>query len=45
MAGYLALQIMKGNLTYAKIMSKFLKYKEQIDIILVSEGREDLISE
>ena len=45
MAGYLALQIMKGNLTYANVMSKFSKYKEQIDIILVSEGREDLISE
>ena len=45
MAGYLALQIMKGNLTYDKVMSKFSKYKEQIDIILVSEGREDLISE
>ena len=45
MAGYLALQIMKGNLTYAKVMSKFNKYKEQIEIILVAEGREDLISE
>jgi len=43
MAGYLALQIMKGNLSYAKVMSKFSKYKEQIDIILVAEGREDLI--
>ena len=28
MAGYLALQIMKGNLTYAKVMSKFNKYKK-----------------
>ena len=45
MARYLALQIMKRKLTYAKIMSKFSKYKEQIDIILVAEGREDLISE
>ena len=45
MAGYLALQIMKCNLTYTKVMSKFSKYKEQIDIILVAEGREDLISE
>ena len=45
MAGYLALQIIKGKLTYDKVMSKFSKYKEQIDIILVSEGREDLISE
>ena len=44
MAGYLALQIMKGKLTYDKVMSKFSKYKEQIDIILVAEGREDLIT-
>ena len=43
MAGYLALQIMKGNLCITKVMSKFSKYKEQIDIILVAEGREDLI--
>ena len=43
MAGYLALQIMKGNLSCAKVMSKFSKYKERIDIILVAEGREDLI--
>ena len=45
MAGYLALQIMKGNLTYAKVMSKFSKYKEQTVTIFVSEGREDSISE
>ena len=45
MAGYLTLQIIKGNLTYAKVMSKFSKYKEQIDIILIAEDREDLISE
>ena len=45
MPEYLALQIIKGNLTYAKVMSKFSKYKEQIDIILVAEGREDLITE
>ena len=45
MAEYLALQIMKGKLTYDKVMSKFSKYKEQIDVILIAEGREDLISE
>ena len=43
MAGYLALQIMKGNLTYAKVMSKFSKYKDDIDTILVAKGREHLI--
>ena len=45
MTGYLALQIMKGNLTYAKVMNKFSKYKEQIDVILIAEGREALLSE
>ena len=45
MAEYLALQIIKGNLTYAKVMNKFSKYKEQIDAILIAEGREDLITE
>ena len=43
MAGNLALQIMKVNLSYAKGMRKFIKYKETIDIILVSEGSENLI--
>ena len=45
MAGYLALQIIKGKLTYDKVMSKFSEYKEQIDVILVAKGRKDLISE
>lgn len=45
MAGYLALQIMKGKLTYEKVMSKYSKYKETIDVILIAEGREDLITE
>lgn len=40
---YLALQISKGNLTYEKVMSKYSKYKEEIDSILISEGKEDLI--
>ena len=45
MAGYLALQIIKGKLTYDKVMSKFSKYKDDIDTILVTKDREDLISE
>lgn len=44
MGQYLALQIIKGNLTYDKVMSKFSKYKDDIDTILVAKGREDLIS-
>ena len=31
--------------TYEKVISKFSKYKEQIDVILLAEGREDLITE
>ena len=45
MAENLALQIIKGELTYAKVMSKFSEHKEQIDAKLIAEGRNDLISE
>ena len=45
MAEYLALQIIKSELTYDKVMSKFSEHKEQIDAILKAEGRKDLISE
>ena len=45
MAEYLVLQIIKGELTYDKVMSKFSEHKEQIDSILIAEGRKDLISE
>lgn len=45
MVEYLALQIIKGELTYAEVMSKFSKYKEQIDVILIAKDRKDLISE
>ena len=43
MAGYLAMQIMKGKLVYRQCVEMFPQYKEAIDVILVSEGREDLI--
>ena len=45
MAGYLAMQILKGKLTYVQCVDKFPQYKEEIDKILVLEGREDLITE
>lgn len=45
MIEYMALQIIKGNLTYQKVMTKFAKDKEAIDAILRREGREDLIEE
>ena len=43
MAGYLAMQIMKGKLVYRQCVEKFPQYKEDIDLILITEGREDLI--
>lgn len=45
MAPYLALQIMKGNLDYISVIKKFGKYKEDIDQILVAEGKQDMIKE
>ncbi|MPM61942.1 hypothetical protein SDC9_108806 [bioreactor metagenome] len=43
MVAYLALQIMKGKLDYVAVVTKFPQYKEDIDTILIAEGREDLI--
>ena len=45
MAGYLALQIMKGKLSYRQCTEKFPQHKDAINIILIGEGREDLIVE
>ena len=45
MIEYLAFQIIKGNLTYQKVMSKFSSNKDEIDVILINHGREDLIKE
>lgn len=45
MVNYLALQILKGNLTYEKVMSKYSQYKEDIDKILIEEGKKELIKE
>lgn len=44
MIEYLAFQIIKGNLTYQKVMSKFSEYKNEIDNVLTAEGREALIT-
>ena len=43
MATYLAMQILKKKLDYKQVISKLSEYEEAIDIVLVSEGREDLI--
>ena len=44
MAVYLALQILKGKLSYEKVMSRYSQYKEDIDTILIGEGKDDLIT-
>ena len=43
MATYLAMQILKGKLTYSQVIVKFSQYKEDIDLILIAEGRVDLM--
>ncbi|WP_411168612.1 hypothetical protein ACH36K_16085 [Clostridium sp. MB05] len=43
MAAYLALQISKRKLDYIAVVNKFSKYKDDIDSILESEGKEALI--
>lgn len=45
MALYLAMQIIKGKLSYEKVMTKYSEYKDEIDTILIGEGREDLITQ
>ena len=43
MVTYLAMQILKGKVSYTLTIEKFPQYKEDIDLILITEGREDLI--
>lgn len=44
MAAYLAMRIMDGKMSYkAAVKYKKGRYKEEIDEILILEGREDLI--
>lgn len=43
MVGYLALQVIKGNLTYRQVVQIFPQYKESIDQILEFRGKADLI--
>lgn len=45
MTRYLAMQIIYGQLTYQKVMTKFSDRKAEIDAVLISEGRGDLIEE
>lgn len=43
MAAYLANQILKGKLDYELVVSRYGTYKEDIDTILIAEGKQDLI--
>lgn len=43
MAAYLAMRIMDGALDYVRVVQRYPQFKEDIDTILVGEGREDLI--
>lgn len=45
MAAYLALQISKGNLDYVAVTTHptWKQFKEDIDAILIADGKEDLI--
>ena len=43
MAAYLANQILKGRLDYTLVISRYSEFKEDIDTILIAEGKQDLI--
>lgn len=45
MAMFMAERILNGSQDYAKIFSfaPYKKYQDDVDIILIGEGREDLI--
>lgn len=45
MAPYLAMRIMDKALDYKAVVTKYPKYKETIDAILILEGQQDLIAE
>lgn len=43
MAGYLAMRIIKGMLSYKEVVARYPEYKDEIDFILRAEGKGDLI--
>ena len=43
MAGYLAMRIIKGMLTYKEVIARYPEFKDEIDFILRAEGKGDLI--
>lgn len=45
MPGYLAMRIGKGALDYAAVVALYPQFKEEIDVILKTDGHQDLIVE
>ncbi|MFL6562436.1 MAG: hypothetical protein ACJ8MO_40840 [Bacillus sp. (in: firmicutes)] len=45
MAAYLASRIEIGKLDYAAVVAKYPQFKTDIDLILVADGKQDLIVE
>lgn len=45
MAAYLARRIMEGALDYVAVVTRYPQFKGDIDIILISNNRQDLIVE
>ena len=43
MAAYLAQQIEIGKLSYIAVVAKYPQFKNDIDTILVGDGKQDLI--
>ena len=43
MAAYLAYRIEKGKLKYKPVVSKYPELKDEIDEILIADGKENLI--
>lgn len=45
MAAYLAMRISQGKLDYVAVTTLYPQFKNDIDLILVAEGKQDLIVE
>jgi len=43
MAAYLAMRIEAGKLDYVAVTAKYPQFKSDIDLILVADGKQDLI--
>lgn len=43
MAAYFAMRLMKGALDYTVVVNAYPQFQEDIDLILVAEGRSEII--